>query len=100
VLVEALIKAIETTFAASAEEIAIVAHEVAAAASASIGRVGGCFGELLRSPASYDHNQGLWTLDNAATVAGGRGEGLAERVEQTEPLEQESRAGPPSKTWS
>ena len=60
-LVEALIKAIETAFAASADEIAIVAHEVAAAASASIGRVGGCFGELLRSSASYDYNQGCYT---------------------------------------
>ena len=58
-LVEALIKAIETTFAASAEEIAIVAHEVAAAASASIKRFGGCFWELLRSAASYDYKQGL-----------------------------------------
>ena len=35
-LVEALIKAIETAFATSANEIAIVAHEVAAAASANI----------------------------------------------------------------
>ena len=60
-LVEALIKAIETAFAASADEIAIVAHEVHAAAPASIGYVGGCFWELLRSPASYDYNQGLWT---------------------------------------
>ena len=58
-LVEALIKAIETTFAASADEIAIVAHEVAAAASASIKRFGGCFWELLRSAASCGYDQGL-----------------------------------------
>ena len=67
-LVEALIKAIKTAFDASADEIAVDAHEVAAAASASVGRVGGCFWELLRSPASYDHNQGLWTTQNQLLV--------------------------------
>ena len=57
-LVEALIKAIETALAASADEIAVVAHEVAAATSVvSTTCFGGCFRELLRSPASYGYDQ-------------------------------------------
>ena len=79
-LIEALTKAIETAFAASADEIAVVAHEVAAATSVSIGCFGGCFRELLRSPASYGYDRSR-VLDNAEAASRPLGEGLAERVE-------------------